>query len=665
MAPVKDSLLSHFHLEVGGQALPEAKRADLLDITVESSLHLPDMVIIRLSDPEFEWIDSDTFKMGAEIIVTAGYESSNDLKRIFCGEVTAVEMDLNAATTPTVLVRGYDRSHRLMKGRQSRSFLNMKDSELASKVAGEAGLSCKSDATATKHEYIFQNNQTNWEFIQERARRNGFECFVDDQKQLHFRKPKQTSAPVVPLEWGRDLISFRPRITAARQVKDVTVMGWDPKAKKEIVGKASSPVGEPSVAAQKGPAVAGSVFGGPKMIVVDRPIHSKPEADDMAKSILNELAQDYLTAEGVAYGEPALKAGSQIEIKNLGKKFSGKYYITSATHTWNPDEGYTTSFVVGGRHPQNIADLLAESAGGGDRSGKSVLNPAGGNIVVGVVTNNDDPTGNGRVKVKYPWLVEGHDSHWARLATPMAGPKRGFYWIPEINDEVLIAFEHGDMHRPYVIGCLWNGKDLPIKSNKECVKSSLVNLRLIKTRYGHDIILDDTKGKEKIQIKTPYGHLIEIDDTQRSQLIRVKTKEGHEVLMSDPMGKRFVQVKTKYGHLVRMDDDKRNVRVETPAGHKYLMDDMKRQIKLTDCAGTESILMDGMKMGITIQAGVGGITMKTTGNFKCEAMMNAQLKANIQFQAQGMAMAKLGSNGMTTVEAAGMTMVKGALVKIN
>lgn len=117
-------------------------------------------------------------------------------------------------------------------------------------------------------------------------------------------------------------------------------------------------------------------------------------------------------------------------------------------------------------------------------------------IVVGVVTNNQDPDNMGRVKVKFPWLSDTDESYWARLATPMAGKDRGLYVLPEIDDEVLIAFEHGDVRFPYVLGALWNGQDKPPEQNSDGKN----NIRMIKSRSGHIIRLNDEEGKETIEI---------------------------------------------------------------------------------------------------------------------------------------------------------------------
>jgi uncharacterized protein involved in type VI secretion and phage assembly len=117
-------------------------------------------------------------------------------------------------------------------------------------------------------------------------------------------------------------------------------------------------------------------------------------------------------------------------------------------------------------------------------------------VVVGIVTDNQDPNNMARVRVKFPWLSDDNESWWARMAVPMAGPGRGSYFLPEVDDEVLVAFEHGDVRSPYVVGALWNGKDAPPTNNSDGQN----NLRLIHSRSGHLVRLDDTNGDEKIEV---------------------------------------------------------------------------------------------------------------------------------------------------------------------
>ena len=117
-------------------------------------------------------------------------------------------------------------------------------------------------------------------------------------------------------------------------------------------------------------------------------------------------------------------------------------------------------------------------------------------IVVGIVTNNQDPDKMHRVKVKFPWLSDDQESWWARIATFMAGGKRGGYFLPEVDDEVLVAFEHGDMRFPYVLGSVWNGKDAPPTLSTDAIDggSGEIAARAFVSRKGHKLEFVETDG---------------------------------------------------------------------------------------------------------------------------------------------------------------------------
>lgn len=140
-------------------------------------------------------------------------------------------------------------------------------------------------------------------------------------------------------------------------------------------------------------------------------------------------------------------------------------------------------------------------------------------VTIGIVTNNQDPDKLGRVKVRFPWLSDQDESHWARVLSPMAGKERGLFFLPEVDDEVLVAFEHGMAEFPYVLGALWNGKDKPPETNEDGKN----NFRFIKSRSGHIIRLDDTDGAEKIEI---------IDKSGKNTVV-LNTKENTITISAD------------------------------------------------------------------------------------------------------------------------------------
>ena len=122
-------------------------------------------------------------------------------------------------------------------------------------------------------------------------------------------------------------------------------------------------------------------------------------------------------------------------------------------------------------------------------------------VAVGVVTDNKDPDSLGRIKVKLPWLPDDTESAWARVLTFMAGKDRGAVYLPEVEDEVLVAFEHGDVRFPYVLGALHNGKDTPPFTNDDGNNDK----RMLKSRAGMTLTFDDKSGAEKIELADKDG----------------------------------------------------------------------------------------------------------------------------------------------------------------
>lgn len=142
-------------------------------------------------------------------------------------------------------------------------------------------------------------------------------------------------------------------------------------------------------------------------------------------------------------------------------------------------------------------------------------------VEIGIVTNVRDPEKLGRIKVCFPRLPGKPESDWCRVAQPAAGAGRGFYWLPQVSDEVLVAFERGEAHRPYVIGSLWNGKDKPMDHAYTDDNSKV----MIQTRSGHQIVLDDKDGEEKIVIADKSGNRTVTFDVKNKKFL-IEAKEG-------------------------------------------------------------------------------------------------------------------------------------------
>ena len=483
---------------VAGQQISTDLSDALFEVEVDTSMTLPSMFVLRFHDNELSALDGTTFDLGkaVEIKLQDRGADSDTLITVLKGEITAIEPIFDDDFTATLVVRGYDKSHRLLRGTNSKVYVNAKDSDIVSQLAGNAGLSPNVTATQQVFDHVFQDNQTDLEFLHMLAARNGFEATVDDDAKLYFGKPRGQTK--VDLEWGTNLLNFNPRLTLSNQVDEVVVKGWDPKQKKEIVGTAKSSTSHPSInVGGSGGAVAKKAFSSAQQIQVRQPIAEQRDADTRAQAILDAINAHFVEAEGRADGSPSLVAGKKVAVKNVGTKFSGDYIVTSATHIYTP-EGYHTYFTIEGARRRLISDLMQS---GSDKHGTgSIDDETWGGVVPAIVTNVDDEEALGRIKVKFPWLDDKLESTWARVVGPGAGKGssgQGIMFLPEVNDEVLVAFEHGNFNYPYVIGGLWNTKDKPPENP---VANGKIEKRIIQSRAGHIISMDDTSGSEKIEI---------------------------------------------------------------------------------------------------------------------------------------------------------------------
>lgn len=581
-------------LKLDGQPASQELLASLLEIVVDQQVRLPSMITLRLNDAELKWVDSRQLDIGKSLAVSVKAPGQGTRSQVsgalFTGEITALEPEYGRDGAVTLVVRGYDKLHRLHRGRQTRTFLDVTDADVVSKVAGEAGLSAKTDTTSGTHKYVVQNNQTNLEFLQERAARHGYQVFVEAGK-LNFVKGTDNQGAGPTLKRGETLLHFQPRLTAARQADAVEVRGWDAAAKREIVANAT-PAAAPQHAglSQSGGATAQSAFGAAKAVLVGRPVATVSDAQALAKAEAEAISASFLQAEGSCLGDPTLKAGKTVTLEGLGTRFSGQYFVTAATHLISLSGDYTTQFAITGTEAPTVRQLLAPAGPAAGQPG----------VVVGLVTNLSDPDKLGRVKVKFPWLGAEVESAWARVAAPAAGNGRGFAYLPEVNDEVLVAFEHGDLHRPYILGALWNSVDKPLPLD-DLVKGGKVVQRVIKSRSGHVIILDDNDGAEKI-------------------IIRDKTGENEiEIASADKT------LKVKIGGDVTLE----------------------AQGAITLKSASKDITLDS-----------NNITLKAKQNVSVEANSNVDVKASAQCTVQGTA-------GVTVKNAAAQVALSGPTVNIN
>ncbi len=497
-------LLSQFYVKIDGTDASEVFMHDLTDVTVESSLHLPDVATLILHDPHLHYIDDAHLAPGKTVQISA--KAGQRADPLFDGEIVELEPDFRPSAQHLV-VRAFDRLHRLSRGRAVRTFQNFTDEDIVRKIAKEVGLQVEMDSTSQVHPHIFQRNQSNLDFLRDRAAALGYLLFVRG-KTLHCEAPKQ-NGQAVKLEWGKTLKTFQPRMTTVDQVDDVVVRGWDPDTRQEIVGQAKNGKSATHIGESKsGGELTHAAFNlAAHALVTDQPVRTQTTADRLAQAVADQIAGRFIEAEGACGGNPAIIAGAAVEISAVGVRFSGTYFVTSAHHTYNAKAGYGTEFSVSGHRAATLLNILAPEEPHTTTTG----------LIIGIVTDNQDPEKQGRVKVKFPALSSDHASNWARVVSPGGGAGRGFQFLPEVNDEVLVGFEHGDVQYPYVLGGLWNGRDAPSKGSDQAIKGGKVEQRVIRSRSGHMITLDDSDSGSGITIEDKSGNKI-VFDTQKNDI---------------------------------------------------------------------------------------------------------------------------------------------------
>jgi uncharacterized protein len=343
-----ETLVSDYEIHAGGSRIPPEVNVVVDGIEVDLDVETVGMFSLRLHAGErdqerFTVIDSSLFNPGTEIKIKMGYGST--LETMIVGEITALRPEYADNGAVVFQVSGYDRLYRLGFGRKTRSFRNIKDSDIARQIAQDWRFTAHADDTDVIHDYVLQKNQTDREFLAERARRLRYEVRVEDRS-LYFQKGKEDAGKVLTLTYGENLVDFFPLLSTMDQTNKVEVRGWSVKEKKAVSGQAgTSDIISTMGGRTSGGETAKGIVGDSSRVFCGENVPTRDEAEAMAKAALNRVVTVFVTGEGKCVGNPDIKAGSVVEIKGLGDRFSGLYYVVSCTHSILAG-GYHTFFTA-------------------------------------------------------------------------------------------------------------------------------------------------------------------------------------------------------------------------------------------------------------------------------------------------------------------------------
>jgi phage protein D len=361
----------HFEVKLAGERLPLDIVRDVIQVTYKDKVDEIDSFEMTLNNwdataftPKYEPASKSAyqglFDPGKQIELTMGYQGNtkND-RQMMRGEITTLEPTYPESGALTLSVRGLNVLHKFRKKQHTFAWYGKKDSDIAviignspenDKKPGLGGLEVRIDEEAKQREdgppFTFMNNRYDIVFLLERARRHGYSLFlgIDSEtgkEYLNFKPAEALKAVTYELAWGTSLAEFKPTLTTARQVSQVTVRGWDRKAGKAIEG--TFKLGDKGLTVNRDLDSVAQAVQGRQEVITDRPVSSEKEAKDIAMGILSKRTREMVKATGSTVGLPDLRAGCRVEIKNLGPRFSGTYFVTETTHTIS-EQGYRTSF---------------------------------------------------------------------------------------------------------------------------------------------------------------------------------------------------------------------------------------------------------------------------------------------------------------------------------
>jgi Rhs element Vgr protein len=504
---------------VDGVAIPQD--FGVLSIQVNHEANKVSTAKIKFSDggvsesAEFKIADSGKFKPGAALIIKAGYNSSE--KNIFEGIIIKLGMQINQNGGSILQIEGKHDAIKMTTIRYNALFQKKKDSEIINKLIQDSGLSGSVDATNIVYSEIVQHNVSNWDFVLLRADINGMIVICDEGKKLKVAKPDFSTAPVVSLGFGLNILDFQAELDTRNQYKKVKGSSWD--AKQQQLASANGN----SVSSGLGGNISASSLAN----VLNSKDYNLQTPSNLPQSFLDtwttakqtKNAMAYMQGKVKFYGTELVKVGTIIELNGFSKPFNGKAFVGGVSHrieggSWTTEAKIGLSEAWYAETVTNIAE--PESAG--------IIAPMRG-LTIGKVTKIDsDEDGEFRVQIALPILGKDNLTVWARLSTFYASNNAGAFFYPEIGDEVIVGFLNDDPQSPIILGSVYSSKlAAPL------APSDKNELKAIITRSKLTLSFEDEK--KIITIETPAKNTIILNDDEKS--ITIQDQNGNKIIMGD------------------------------------------------------------------------------------------------------------------------------------
>jgi Rhs element Vgr protein len=467
----------------------------------------------KMEEGTFPGSDSDDFKPGKKIEISAGYQSVEE--PIFNGIIVKHGISIHSDGCSALELECKDAAIKMTIGRKNANYLKKKDSEIITTLIQNAGLTADVEATTVTYEEMVQYYCTDWDFMLTRAEICGLLTIVENNK-IIVKQPTINEEEVLLVTYGADIIDFKASINSESQLKKIKGIAWDIKNQSTVEADG----------VDSGWEAQGNLKRTDLASVASPDIYRIQSTTPIEKSALTSWADAQFTKSNLAKitghvtfcGSLKAKIGRVLKLAGVGARFDGKVLITGITHEIK-DNDWTTEceFGMADEWFAQKTDILAPPASG--------FVPGIEGLQIGKVMKLDqDPLAENRIQVRIPVLQAENEGVWARLAQFYGTNASGSFFIPEIDDEVIVGYFNNDPTQPVILGSLYSSKlKPPYEITKDNFKKAIVSKEKL------TIELDDEK--KIITIQTPGANKIVFNDNEKS--ISISDQNKNSVILSD------------------------------------------------------------------------------------------------------------------------------------
>ncbi|WP_019498210.1 type VI secretion system tip protein VgrG [Pseudanabaena sp. PCC 6802] len=458
----------------------------------------------------FPLSNTDTFIPGKAIEILAG--TDKDPVSLFKGIVIRQQLKVRDHTAPQLVVECRHPAAKLTVGRKNAYFFDKTDSDIISDLLKKAKVESDVEMSSVTHKQQVQYHCTDWDFLLARAEANGKLVLTND-KQVKVKAPVLGGKPVCTLQFGATILELDAEIDARLQYKAVKSLTWDSAQQATLEKNAADPKFKSSgnLSSQNLAAAVNLDYYRLQHVAV-----SEDEAQAWANAHWLKSQMSKVSGRVKCEGIPTVNPGDIVTLSGVGDRYNGNVFVTGVRQDFDLVQGWKTHIQFGSVEKW----LMEENAVSAPKA--SALLPGVNGLQIGVVVSNEDPDGEHRVRVKMPLVNDREDGTWARVAAVDAGSDRGFFFRPEVGDEVVLGFLNDDPRQAVILGMLHSSaKPAPLKGsddNHEKVYQSRSKMKL----YFHD-------KQKAIALETPAGNKLTLNEEDKA--IKIEDQNGNKITM--------------------------------------------------------------------------------------------------------------------------------------